>query len=261
MKNEITTISNEDIAIIKKQFFPQNAQQDDVNYCLSVANSLGLNPIAKEIWFVERKANINGQWVTKIEPMAGRDSYIKVAHRSGKFGGIEAYTELRDVPVLNNGNWETKKDLVGIAKVYKVGIDKPFLSEVNYSEYVQKKKDNTPTKFWAEKPHTMIKKVAESQALRKAFNITGVYDDAEIREDDSSEIVHDAVIETPKHTKIDEAKSKLVAKLKSINYDMQNIKEFAKYHNLENDLDRIEILLSDDEAFNNAVANFENPQG
>lgn len=67
--------------------------------------------------------------------------------------------------------------------------------------------------------------------------------------------------ELPQHTKIDEAKSQLVKKLKAINYDMGNIKAFAQFHNLENDLERIEVLLNDDELFNNAVANFENPNG
>ena len=119
MAKELIEFSTEEKQIIQKQFFPVSATKEDMQFCMGVAKSLGLNPITKEIWFIERKANVNGQWVTKIEPMAGRDSYIKVAHRSGDFGGIESHAELKDIPVLNNGNWETKKDLVAIAKVYK----------------------------------------------------------------------------------------------------------------------------------------------
>jgi len=61
-----------------------------------------------------------------------------------------------------------KVDLLGVLFLH-------FMAEVRYSEYVQTKKDGEPTKFWASKPNTMIKKVAESQALRTAFNISGVY--------------------------------------------------------------------------------------
>lgn len=192
MVNEVTTIkknndlisfSSQEMNLIQKQFFPQSASNLDIDYCMGVAKSLGLNPITKEIWFVERKSKVNNSWVTKVEPMAGRDSYLKIANRNGGFGGIETNIELKEIPYLNKGNWVFKKDLVAVCKVYKKGIDKPFISEVIYSEYVQTKQDGTPTKFWAEKPHTMLKKVAESQALRKAFNINNLYDESEIRDD------------------------------------------------------------------------------
>ena len=58
----------------------------------------------------------------------------------------------------------------------------PFIVEVAYSEYVQTTSRGDITKFWKEKPKTMIKKVAESQALRKAFDITGLYSKDEIND-------------------------------------------------------------------------------
>jgi len=267
MNKEITTteqkglisFSNEDMNIIKTQFFPQNATQSDIDYCMGVAKSLGLNPITKEIWFIERKAQVNGQWVSKIEPMAGRDSYIKVAHRSGDFGGIESVSELKEVPTLINGNWETKKDLIATAKVYKRGIDKPFIAEVNYNEYVQRTKDGKPTKFWNEKPHTMLKKVAESQALRKAFNITGIYDEAETRDDSD---IQDGEIVLDEQSQVifdlNQAKTKLATKLKKIGYSAAMIKDFAKVNELGDNADAISILLDDETLFNEALAKYEN---
>ena len=168
-------LSDENKRIIRKQFFPPNATDSDMQYCIAVAKSFNLNPILKQIFFVERKAKINGEWHSKIEPLAGRDSFLTLAHRSGKFAGIKSDCFLKDKPVFINGEWQNKKELVAIAQVYKKGHETPFEAEVRYDEYVQRTNDGRITKFWAEKPETMLKKVAESQALRKAFDISGLY--------------------------------------------------------------------------------------
>ena len=41
--------------------------------------------------------------------------------------------------------------------------------EVAIQEYIQRKGDGTPNRFWAEKPGTMIQKVAMGQAFRLAY--------------------------------------------------------------------------------------------
>ena len=188
--NQVTTqntpqewLSDENKRIIRKQFFPPNATDSDMQYCIAVAKSFNLNPILKQIFFVERKAKINGEWHSKIEPLAGRDSFLTLAHRSGKFAGIKSDCFLKDKPVFINGEWQNKKELVAIAQVYKKGHETPFEAEVRYDEYVQRTNDGRITKFWAEKPETMLKKVAESQALRKAFDISGLYSIDENEED------------------------------------------------------------------------------
>jgi phage recombination protein Bet len=189
MNNEIakveklTWLSNEEKVIIRKQFFPQNASDIEMKYCMSVAEKFNLNPILKQIFFIARKSKTdNGQWIEKIEPLAGRDSFLTLAHRSGKFAGIETSTEIKPTAKLINGEWEQKNDLVAICKVYRSDMERPVIVEVSYSEYVQKNGQGEITKFWREKPETMLKKVAESQALRKAFDITGLYAEEEIRE-------------------------------------------------------------------------------
>ena len=116
MSNAVTTLnapqewlSDENKRIIRKQFFPPNATDSDMQYCIAVAKSFNLNPILKQIFFVERKAKINGEWHSKIEPLAGRDSFLTLAHRSGKFAGIKSDCFLKIKPVFVNGDWENKK--------------------------------------------------------------------------------------------------------------------------------------------------------
>ena len=74
-------LSQDEKKIIKVQFFPPNATDMDMIYCMKVAETFNLNPILKQIFFVERSANIDGRWITKIEPLAGRDSFLTLAHR------------------------------------------------------------------------------------------------------------------------------------------------------------------------------------
>jgi len=196
-------LSKEDKLIIRKQFFPPSATDDDMKYCMGVAKAFKLNPILKQIYFVPRgsyhKDPKGGKdiWIEKIEPLAGRDSFLTLAHRSGKFNGIETTVDIKAVPTLENSKWDIKDDLVATCKVWVTGMDNPFIVEVNYSEYVQKTKKGEVTKFYSDKPITMIKKVAESQCLRKAFNISGLYDESEIRNDEhiETEIVEPNEIE------------------------------------------------------------------
>ena len=179
---ELDWLSDENKKIIKNQFFPQSATVADMQYCIGVAKAFNLNPILKQIYFVPRRSNVNGQWIEKVEPLAGRDSFLTLAHRTGKFAGIESKVEIKETPIMIDGKWIRQNDLVATATVYRKDTERPFVVSVNYREYVQTNKDGKPTQFWASKPETMLKKVAESQVLRKAFDITGLYAEEEYEE-------------------------------------------------------------------------------
>ena len=165
----------EQMAVIETQLFPAGTTKAEQAYCLSVARELCLNPITKEIFFVSRRQKVNDKWVTKVDPLVGRDGFLSIAHRTNQFAGIETTAGIRDVPQLENGQWGLKPQLVTECTVWRKDSSKPFTAQVTYNEYCQNTSEGKPTKFWAEKPETMLKKVAESQALRKAFNIHGVY--------------------------------------------------------------------------------------
>ena len=189
-------LSQDEKKIIKAQFFPPNATDMDMIYCMKVAETFNLNPILKQIFFVERSANIDGKWITKIEPLAGRDSFLTLAHRSGKFAGIDSDCTIKQTAVLQDGEWVNKNELVATARVYRTDNERPFCAEVEYGEYVQRTKDGSITKFWRDKPKTMLKKVAESQALRKAFDISGLYSVDEVGDDEPKKIKVAPKIET-----------------------------------------------------------------
>ena len=170
----------EQLAVIEAQLFPTGTSKVEQAYCFSVARELCLNPITKEIFFVSRRQKIGDRWVNKVEPMVGRDGFLSIAHRTNQFAGIETTATIREIPQLENGQWVVKRQLVAECSVWRKDTDKPFTVQVAYNEYCQRTNDGAPTRFWAEKPETMLKKVAESQALRKAFNIHGVYSPEEL---------------------------------------------------------------------------------
>lgn len=196
----------EQMAVIESQFFPQGASKAEQAYCFSVARELCLNPITKEIFFVKRRQKIGDTWINKVEPMVGRDGFLSIAHRTNQFAGIETTATIREAPVLEEGQWRQKQQLVAECSVWRKDSPKPFTVQVAYNEYCQRTNEGQPTKFWAEKPETMLKKVAESQALRKAFNIHGVYSPEELGA--GVELANGDVIET-EFTRIEPDKSHL----------------------------------------------------
>ncbi|WOX55054.1 phage recombination protein Bet [Methanoculleus palmolei] len=119
-----------------------------------------LDPLTHQIWAVKYPG-------APAAIFCGRDGWLSIAHRDGQFDGMESGTRTEG------------DDLIGWCKVYRKDMSHPFCVEVSYSEYVQRNKQGAATKFWREKPKTMLTKVAEAQALRRAFNISGLYDEAE----------------------------------------------------------------------------------
>jgi phage recombination protein Bet len=127
------------------------------------ADRLNLDPLQKQIWavkFADKPALI----------FVGRDGYLQFAHKSGQFDGMES------------GTRQEGTTTIGWAKVYRKDMSHPITVEVELKEYQREYKPTVPQDFriWETKPKTMIQKVAESQALRRAFAISGVYSPEEM---------------------------------------------------------------------------------
>ena len=129
---------------------------------MQLAKTYQLDPFAKQIWAVKYGNN-------PAAIFCGRDGFLAIAHRSGKFDGMESGTRT-DVD-----------GLVGWCRVYRKDMSRPFEVEVSLSEY------STGKNLWQTKPKTMICKVAESHALRRAFGISGLYAPEEIDTGDRPE--------------------------------------------------------------------------
>ncbi len=136
--------------------------------------ALGLNPLISEIAAVPYYNKKTGKTVLSIQVM--RDGFLTIAHRSGKFAGMKSGVKEHTLHEIKEGESEISEKIaktryVGWAKVYHKDFKVPLYQEADFEEY-----DNSvKNPLWISKPKTMIKKVAESMALRKAFNVSGVY--------------------------------------------------------------------------------------
>lgn len=190
MSSNQLELTDKEKKVIMTNFFPVSATSADMSFCMGVANQFGLNPLLNQIYFVERKSKVNNQWHTKTVPMVGRGGFLTIAHKSGKFAGIEVSTAIEETPFFGANGWEMKKDLTATAKVFRTDTEKAFVVTVAFEEYAQYSNYNnvqTLTKFWKEKGVTMLKKVAESQALRTAFNVSGIYVEEEINDNNTTD--------------------------------------------------------------------------
>jgi phage recombination protein Bet len=152
-----------DIALIK-QTVAKGATDSEFKLFLYTAIKYDLDPLIKQIWCVkygDRPAAI----------YAARDGFLAIAHRSGQFDGMET-DAIRD----DNGRL-----ISAICRVWRKDMSHPFVVEVPFSEYDQSVAPNSGNKpnNWNKFPSTMLKKVAESQCLRRAFNISGIYEPSE----------------------------------------------------------------------------------
>lgn len=142
---------------IKKYLCPKASDQE-LMMGLQIAKTFNLNPLKREVYFIKYSDNQPMSIVT------GYEVYLKRAEGSKNWDGME---------ISSTGSVETH-DLKGIVKVYRKDWKIPLVHEVDYSEYVQMKKNFDsgklePNSFWKNKPKTMIKKVAMGQGFRMAF--------------------------------------------------------------------------------------------
>jgi phage recombination protein Bet len=175
-------VINEDQKNLIKATLARNCTDTEFQMLLYQASVLQLDPLRKQIWavkFADQPALI----------FVGRDGYLQIAHRSGNFDGMESGTKKNEDGAV-----------IGFAKVYRKDMSHPIYKEVLLSEY-DKKQGN-----WKTMPMTMIQKVAESQALRAAFAISGVYSPEEFGEREPEQKDYfDAKVEEKKQKKIIEA--------------------------------------------------------
>lgn len=160
------------LSMIKKYICPNASDQDAVLF-LSLCKYQGLNPWTNDAFLIS--------YGGKATMVVGKEAFTKKAQKSPHFRGFTAgVTVVTTQGVLEDRKGEIVlpgEDLVGgWAEVRLDNWEIPHYTSVNFDEYCQKK-DGKPTKNWAEKPATMIRKVALVHALREAFpnDLSGCY--------------------------------------------------------------------------------------
>lgn len=179
---------------------------EDMMIFLHVSKKLGLDPMAKQIYPVYRWDSSLGR--EKMTIQTGIDGFRLIAQRSGQYAG-QKETE-----------FETKEG-VKFPLLARVTVLKSVNGQIvettataRWEEYVQISKDGNAMGLWGSKPYTMLEKVAESKALRKAFpsELAGLYATEEMPENDIKKEIpvykpqESTVAPTPLEVEVDEDK-------------------------------------------------------
>ena len=170
-----------------KSMVAKNATADEFKLMSHIAVKYELDPLLKQIWLVKY-----GTQPASI--FTGRDGFLSIAHRTGQFAGMSTELVKIDekidiVKTRNNYKGEKVTNVVrrdwqykAICTVRRKDTPHPFIVEVYEEEYT------TAENLWQTKPRTMLGKVAESQCLRKAFDISGLYSPEEMPEHEEKDV-------------------------------------------------------------------------
>ena len=147
---------------------------------ISICKANGLNPFIGECWLVKFQGS-------PASMITARDAFLKRAENSPTFEGMQSgIIVIRENKVQEvEGSFFLQGDQLvgGWATVYRSDRKFPYVVKVRLSEY------NKGKSTWSVMPGTMIQKVAEAQALRKAFpmSVSGLYTPEEMPDEQSQE--------------------------------------------------------------------------
>jgi phage recombination protein Bet len=184
---------------VKRHICP-NATDQEIVVFLRMAQSLNLNPWAREVYLIKYSLEEPASYVIAEE------SYLKAAEQCPEYNGHEAGIIIKDG--AGSVKYEPgtlflegeKVELVGgWARVYRKDREHPFFIAVNFKECAKVTRKGELNRFWNSMPATMIRKVALSRALREAFpsRLGGMVTDAEW-EDVSEELFPEMLLKDGK---------------------------------------------------------------
>lgn len=168
---------NQRIDEIRKLFAPK-LSENEFKFFVGLGKATGLNPFLREIWSVKYQDNVPAQ------VFIGRDGYRKAAQAHSDYEWHEPDSiyendtfEKINGEIHHKYNLKNRGDLIGAyCLVKRKSSHRPVCIKVSLEEY------STDKSLWKTKPETMIKKVAEAQALRLCFQdlLGGTYGEEEI---------------------------------------------------------------------------------
>jgi phage recombination protein Bet len=172
MTNLPTKIDYSDSQIIEtlKNTVAVGATVSELALFIEYCKSTGLNPFKKEIWFIKEPKT------GRLQMMTGINGFWTLANSFDTFDGAE--TGMID----KDGEWVKSvsgNDFIGAwCRVYRKDRRIPMEGEALLADY------RKGFGLWQSAPRIMIKKVAESIALRKAFpqQLNGLYTSEEMPE-------------------------------------------------------------------------------
>jgi phage recombination protein Bet len=175
----VSAFSAEQVDLIKRTVC-KGGTDDDLRLLLYHATRTGLDPIARQIYSIERRERYNEgdqwRWRTARSIQVSIDGFRLIAQRSGEYAGQLGPEWCGDDGIWHDVWLDTKPPAAARVGVLRKDFEKPCWGIARFDAYAQKK-DGKPTRMWATMGDVMVAKCAEALALRKAFpqELSGLY--------------------------------------------------------------------------------------
>ena len=161
--------TKDQVELVKSQIAPE-ATVDELKLFLYQAQRTGLDALSRQIYCIHRNVKTANGWGKKMTIQTSIDGFRVIAERSGNYGG-----QSEPIFVEEDGKLISCK-----VSVFRFNGDTRYEAAVGvayWDEYCQRTNDGKPMGLWAKMPHTMLSKVAEALALRKAYpqDLSGLY--------------------------------------------------------------------------------------
>lgn len=149
---------------------------EDLKRFMIISSQFGVNPFKNEIYATYIWNKSTGR--EELTPIVSIHGLRKLARRGGKY----SHTGTAEITKSADGQLESVTvPVFGLVN----GEPKEFTKYTAfYEEFVQKNKDDKPKSTWAKMPIVMLTKCAEANAIRQAFDISGIYIEEEISRED-----------------------------------------------------------------------------
>ena len=163
--------NDDQLAVLESMGLPDN--RPVLMTFLAYCQATGLDPFARQIYMI----NMKGKWTVQT----GIDGFRLIAQQTGEYKG-----QVGPYWCGPDGDWrdvwlEPTPPSAARVGVLRAGFDSPLWGTATWDEFGADK----PKGPWQTMPRVMLAKVAESQALRKAFpqQMSGLYTSDETRSD------------------------------------------------------------------------------
>ena len=176
----------------------ERVTMQEVAMFINLCKFSGLNPWLKEAYCIK----YGSEPATMV---VGKEAFTKRAEANqtydGQQSGIIVASDDTGIVEHRTGTFYLpgEKIVGGWAEVFRKDRKYSTRVEVSFDEYAGRKKDGSLNGQWSKKPATMIRKVAQVQALREAFpgNLAGLYTAEEQGQEEPVEFVTDIPTEQP----------------------------------------------------------------
>lgn len=184
--------------LLRKQVCPPQTTNAEFEFYLAWCQRTGLDPFVKQAYLIERSAQVNGQWVKKLEPMASEAGMAARCDAFPDFQGLEAAAvydcDVFKIVKMPDGRTEVHHEWSPVDRAAKKGkligawahgkragrvVQVTWLT---LESRIQKNRDGKPTKFWETMPEGQMVKCARAEQYRLLYpNVFGgVYITAEM---------------------------------------------------------------------------------